>query len=322
MAANNKANVSTTRGVVGGYFFSAPLGTTDVPSAANFTSWTPGNDWENQGYVPEDGFTESASSDGGDDLRDINLEVVDTVSGSVTETLNIGFMEIAKNPLSTQYGHANVTDASGSITVQHKWSNASENRMFHVDDLGEKARKTFGKITDRQYYDFWASVGGPAYSETRPLITSLWNKHRLSLLNHGVKDADHVAWVLTAQAALELARQLYEKALDECMKGFGLPRDILRKVFGQFSPAPIENRWRRALLLLAPDSNFPLESTERKNIEHGLTQLCEAWMNPTILYNSTMTSVEDYEELFATKGYQKKAMREIAEVRDETMIGV
>ena len=205
---------------------------------------------------------------------------------------------------------------------EHRLIYASENRMFHVEDLGEKARKTFGKITDRQYYDFWASVGGPAYSETRPLITSLWNKHRLSLLNHGVKDADHVAWVLTAQAALELARQLYEKALDECVKGFGLPRGILRKVFGQFSLAPIENRWRRALLLLAPDSNFPLESTERKNIEHGLTQLCEAWMNPTILYNSTMTSVEDYEELFATKGYQKKAMREIAEVRNETMIDV
>lgn len=48
---------------------------------------------------------------------------------------------------------------------------AKENRMFHLDDLGEKARKTFGDISDREYYDFWSSVGGPAYEKTRPLIT-------------------------------------------------------------------------------------------------------------------------------------------------------
>lgn len=154
MAANNKANVSTTRGVVGGYFFSAPLGTTDVPTAANFTSWTPGVDWENQGYVPEDGFTESISADSGDDLRDINLEVVDTADATITETLNIGFMEIAKNPLSTQYGHANVTEANGVITVQHNWANAEETRMFALLLVlkGDRRWVKFipaGKVTER-----------------------------------------------------------------------------------------------------------------------------------------------------------------------------
>lgn len=153
MAANNKANVSTTRGVVGGYFFSAPIGTTDIPTAQNYKTWTPGNDWENQGYVPEDGFTESVSSDGGEELRDINLDVVDTSDGSYTETLNIGFMEIAKNPLSTQYGHSNVTDAGGNITVQHKWSAASENRMYALLLLlkGDRRWVKFipnGKVTE------------------------------------------------------------------------------------------------------------------------------------------------------------------------------
>lgn len=154
MAANNKANVSTTRGVVGGYFFSAPLGTTDVPTAANYKTWAPGNAWENQGYVPEDGFTESASNDGGDDLRDINLEVVDTLSGSVTETLNIGFMEIAKNPLATQYGHENVTDSNGTITVDHNWAKAEETRMFALLLLLKGNRRWVkfipaGKVTER-----------------------------------------------------------------------------------------------------------------------------------------------------------------------------
>lgn len=196
---------------------------------------------------------------------------------------------------------------------------ATENRMFHLADMDENVRKTYGDITDRQYYEFWASIGGPAYQKTRPLITSLWNKHRLSLLNHHVNDADKVAWVITAQAALELAEQLYEKAIRECVDGYKLPERMVRGVFCQFSLKNVSERWRRALLLLSPDTEFELEPTEKRNIEMGLTQLCEAWLDPTLLYNSTMESVEDYDEVFRTRGYQKKALRKIAEVRDETM---
>ena len=115
MAANNKANVSTTRGVKGGYFLSAPIGTTDVPTKATFKTWAPTNAWENQGYIVEDGITESVSSDNNTDLRDINLDIVDSADGTHTETVQVGFMEVAKNALATQYGHANVTDAGGTI---------------------------------------------------------------------------------------------------------------------------------------------------------------------------------------------------------------
>lgn len=38
-----------------------------------------------------------------------------------------------------------------------------------------------------------------------------------------------------------------------------------------------------------------------------------------MLYNSTMDTVSEYQEIFRTKGEQKKSLREIAEVRDETM---
>lgn len=153
MAANSKANVSTTRGVVGGYFFSAPIGTVDVPTAANYKTWNPGSAWENQGYVPEDGFTESVSVDGNDNLRDINLDVVDSTEGSYTETLNIGFMEIAKNPLSTQYGHENVTDAGGTISVEHNWGKAGESRMYALLLLLKNNRRWVkfipsGKVTE------------------------------------------------------------------------------------------------------------------------------------------------------------------------------
>lgn len=153
MAANNKANVSTTSGVKGGYFLSAPLGTTDIPTATNYKTWAPTAAWENQGYVVEDGFTESVSRDGSEDLRDINLDVVDTTDGSYTETLNIGLMEVAKNPLATIYGHQNVTDADGVITVDHNWGKSAETRMYVLLLLLKNGRKWVkyipsGKVTE------------------------------------------------------------------------------------------------------------------------------------------------------------------------------
>ncbi len=194
----------------------------------------------------------------------------------------------------------------------------SKNRMFHMADMSPEVRRRYGDITDEQYYEFWAGVGHSAYGKTRPLMTSLWNKYRLSLEHHGVKDAEHVAWVLTAAASLNLAVQLYQRAINQCETEMRVPRYILTSVFGQFDLTPVLKAWRTAVLALAPDSEYPLESTERKNIEFGLTQLCDAWIDPTTLYTSTMQSVEDYEDVFATQGHKKKALKEIAEVQEAT----
>jgi len=197
--------------------------------------------------------------------------------------------------------------------------NARQNRMFHLADMDEKTRRKYGDISDREYYDFWAAIGGPAYHETHPLVTSLWNKYRLSLQNNGVEHADKVAWVMTAQAALELAGTMYDMAIDECETGYGLPRNLLEYVFGQFSMKAIAKEWYRAMMTLAPETE-PIKPSEldEKNIDIGIRQLMEAWMDHDLLYRSTADTVADYDEVFSTKGHQKKALREIAEVREET----
>lgn len=135
---NNKANVSTTRGVQGGYFFSAPKSATDVPDSY---TWVPGSEWECQGYIPEDGFKESVSFDGDGSLRDLNQDIVDETEGAPTETLQITLMEMAKNPLSTIYGHENVTDSSGLLKVEHNWGKASEERQYALLLLLKNGRK-------------------------------------------------------------------------------------------------------------------------------------------------------------------------------------
>lgn len=195
-----------------------------------------------------------------------------------------------------------------------------KNRMFHVADMTEDVRRKYGDISDAEYYEFWKGVGGVAYAKTQPHITSLWNKYRVSLIKHDAKDAEHVAWVMTAQAAIDLAGAMYESAMKECETGMNLHRKLLNGIFGQFSLKTVSKDWMRAMMLLAPETNdFQLDSTEERNIEFGLEQLMEAWLDPNLLYSSASGAVDDYEEIFATKGFVKKVQREIADVRAETL---
>ena len=194
------------------------------------------------------------------------------------------------------------------------------NRMFHVADMTDNIRRKYGDISDAEYYEFWKGVGGVAYAKTKPLITSLVNKYRVSLVQHGVKDAEHVAWVMTAQAALDLAEAMYESAMKECEKGLELHRKVLDIVFSQFSLKPVSKDWMRALMMLAPETDpIKLSNVEERNIDLGLQQLMEAWLSPELLYSSASGAVDDYEEIFASKGFVKKVQREIAEVKAETL---
>ena len=55
------------------------------------------------------------------------------------------------------------------------------------------------------------------------------------------------------------------------------------------------------------------------NIQNGLMQLTETWSNPQLMYDSMSSGVEDYDDIFRTKGYMKKALRNLAEHRNATL---
>lgn len=150
--ANNKANVSTTRGVKGGYFFRAP--TTVSSNLPDGPTWTPGNGWDCLGYISEDGIKESVSQDSSTTIRDINLDTVDEVQGAFTETLDVTLMEIAATPLKVIYGSENVSDASGVLTVDHNWSKSEEVYQYALLLLLKDDRKWVkyipqAKVSDR-----------------------------------------------------------------------------------------------------------------------------------------------------------------------------
>lgn len=192
-------------------------------------------------------------------------------------------------------------------------------RMFHVADMPPAVRKKYGAITDKDYYDFWTDIGATAYHRTRPIITSLQNKYRLSLKGHGVMHADLLAWVMTAQACLQMSLTMYEAALQDCAKGYRLRRKVLELVFGQFSLHKVAKAWMRALTATDPSTDgYKLDALEERNIEMGLEQLHDAWINTDTLYGSVMTATGEYDEIFRTRGEQKKALREIADIRSAT----
>lgn len=158
---NNTKNVSTTRGVKGGYFFSAVRNATTIAALetltgasglAKITTAIP-DAIPNMGYVSGDGFTEGVDRSS-DTLSDINGDTVDTYGSTTTETLGITLMETAKNPLGLYYGSENVTDANGLLTVDHNWSNSDEERICILDLVlknGRRWRKVIPicKVTER-----------------------------------------------------------------------------------------------------------------------------------------------------------------------------
>lgn len=115
---NNAANISTGKGLKGGYAFAAPLGTTlpeDYSSALD-TAFEP------VGYVSSDGITFTTDEDN-DSINDMNGESVNTsFSGRVDEEQ---FTPLENKALVQKilYGIDNTTDENGIISTKHN-SNA------------------------------------------------------------------------------------------------------------------------------------------------------------------------------------------------------
>lgn len=140
--ANNNLNVSAARGVVGGYIFSAPVGTT-LPT--DCTTALP-EAFKCMGYISSDGYVESVGEDS-DDLTDINGDVMDTTYSNRVESAQVTLAEIKAGTLKRMYGDANVTDANGLITVRH--NSDSHPEFAYVLELLLKNGRKWRKVVPR-----------------------------------------------------------------------------------------------------------------------------------------------------------------------------
>ena len=103
---NNQANVSSAKGVKGGYIFSAPVGTT-LPTDIKTSLDTA---FKCLGFISEEDS---------DDITDMNGDVMDSTNSNRVESAQLTLAEIKAETLKRQYGENNVTDENGIITVKH-----------------------------------------------------------------------------------------------------------------------------------------------------------------------------------------------------------
>lgn len=197
-----------------------------------------------------------------------------------------------------------------------------ENKFFHVDDMGPKLRERFGDITDREYYEFWCSGGFQAYADSYPFYTSLINKFRLAYAAHGVKEPEIMGWATAACCTLDMAVDIYDIAIKNCAEELGvLTEKAYRHFFKDFNLRAIADFWAKAVKELEPGTEVELTETEHKNIAQGFEQLMLLWVDEDKLFKSRAKAIEDYEEVFRTKGTMMKALKELAEYRDATKEG-
>lgn len=141
---NSTKNVSTGRGVAGGYFFSAPL-TAELPT--DIATALP-EAYVNLGFISSDGWN-IAEDVNTDTQSDVNGETIDTSRGDRTETMKATLVEVKKDALAEEYGHSNVTDENGLITVKHN-NKERDHRRYVAELVLKNGRRWRSIIGDGQ----------------------------------------------------------------------------------------------------------------------------------------------------------------------------
>lgn len=189
--------------------------------------------------------------------------------------------------------------------------------FFRVSELSDESRRVFGSITDRDFYDYWCASGFEAYNDTRDFFTSLVNKLRIAYVSHSVPEAEIMAWADAAQAALEIAANVYKESIAACHQhAINISTAKFDRIFHNFSLETINSLWFKAVESL-PHNRIQFTETEERNIMQGCEQLREKWMSSESLFGCKMKTAEDYAEIFRTNGTMKKAVTEFAKMRKD-----
>jgi hypothetical protein len=191
-------------------------------------------------------------------------------------------------------------------------------RFFHLDDMAENSRKMYGDISDQEYYDFWASTGATMYYNTRQHVTALQHKYKRVFEAHNLSDADIVAWAMTALTCLKIASVSFNMEKSVVHKNFKLDKRVVDRFFRVFSLEKVEKCWYNALKALnAQSAEEGMTERERKDIGFGIEVLRDEWMDTQKHLRITGEAIDNYQEVFRTKGEVKKALREIADMDNE-----
>lgn len=217
-----------------------------------------------------------------------------------------------KNTLEWKFKRA--VKAYGEYERTLIWGNRYN--TFSVDYMKESARNLYKKkLTNRELYDIWASIGGETYTRTMPLVTALQDQFRLAFLSIGADESEAVplAWGMCASDCLDIAVQSYKAVINAGCKIYGLPQQKVLSCFSMFSLKSVAQCWDEALKSVPSDSS-PVKDSDMdfKNIEQAKRQLTDAWTNPKYIYEDMRRSIEHCgEDVFKDKESIKKVLEGI-----------
>lgn len=144
---NQSANVSVAKGVAGGYYYAAPVGT-DLPTGYE-EELDPA--FKLLGYISEDGITESTDEDT-TDILDMNGDTVLSEPATHTKTFACTMIETKEGTLQEYYGDDCVTDENGMITVAERSGMRRSHSYVHDLALKDGRRERIvvpnGKVTE------------------------------------------------------------------------------------------------------------------------------------------------------------------------------
>lgn len=195
-------------------------------------------------------------------------------------------------------------------------------RLFCLDDMPADVRKALGDITEREYYDFWASLGQLAYQMKHEWVTMLWNKYRIALDGHGIKQPDLVAWGYTAEAMFKMAIDTYDDLILVGTNQYHLSPTTQENAFRQMRlTAPLAS-WTRGLIMMDRAAyEMTLTPFETDNIKLATEQVLAQFEDPDTIYSSLIQNIDDYgTDVFKTPGYVDMAKRYFRAMARETEV--
>lgn len=198
---------------------------------------------------------------------------------------------------------------------------------FSVKKMPENTRRIYGDITDSEYYDYWASLGGPTLTRCKDEINVLQNKFKLSMESHNISDVKLMSNLMVVQSLLNAAEAVYGTTINsfiqtysDYLKKYHIDRMMVNTIWRDFSLSRIAKSWERAMLTLSiKGEKWQITEDEERNITLTIDQLCEKLNDAATYYQATMQTTEDFAEVFKSKGMQKKALREIAQRMEEAL---
>lgn len=189
---------------------------------------------------------------------------------------------------------------------------ARQNPLFCVADMQPEYRKRFrDDLTDREYFEYWLTLGDKAYKRYINPINALRNKFVIILRRHNAPCIEPIAYALTAERAFFLSATFYKSLIKNMSQESGLNPIVYRDLFSQLSVENIWECWSKALTEISLKLKIPhLEPTDadNRNIELSFEYLKEVTMKDIFNLESMLELVADEEEIFRTKGYQQKTL--------------